>query len=80
MEKQIFRLITVLLIYFLDAHSVRAENIPGFSQDGLARIRAVLGQEIAKQELPGAVVILARDGKIILHEAIGNRNGTDQES
>ncbi len=77
MEKQIFRLITVLLIYFLDAHSVRAENIPGFSQDGLARIRAVLGQEIAKQELPGAVVILARDGKIILHEAIGNRNGTE---
>ena len=71
MEKPIFRLISVLFIFFLDTHSIRAENIPGFSRDGLARIRAVLGQEVAKQELPGAVVILARDGKIIFHEATG---------
>ena len=77
MEKQTFRFIYVVLIIFLSAHSVRAENIPGFSQDGLARIRTVLGREVAKQELPGAVVILAHDGKIIFHEAIGNRDGAE---
>ncbi len=77
MDKQTFRLIYVVLIIFLSTHSVRAENIPGFSQDGLARIHTVLGREVAKQELPGAVVILAREGKIIFHEAIGNRDGAE---
>ncbi|MCZ6863780.1 MAG: serine hydrolase [Alphaproteobacteria bacterium] len=77
MDKQTFRFIYVVFIIFLGTQSVRAENIPGFSQDGLARIRTVLGREVAKQELPGAVVILARDGKIIFHEAIGNRDGAE---
>jgi len=76
-DKQAFRLINLVFIFFLSTHSVRAENIPGYSQDGLARILTVLGREVAKQELPGAVVILARDGKIIFHEAIGNRNGAE---
>ncbi len=77
MDKQTFRLISLVIIFFLSTHSVRAENIPGYSQDGLARILTVLGREVAKQELPGAVVILARDGKIIFHEAIGNRDGAE---
>ena len=77
MENQSIRLIYVVLIIFLNTNSVRAENIPGFSQDGMVRIRTVLGREVAKQELPGAVVILARDGKIVFHEAIGNRDGAE---
>ncbi len=46
----------------------------GFDPDRLARIGTVLNQEIAQGRLPGAVIAVARDGKLVLFEAYGFRD------
>jgi CubicO group peptidase (beta-lactamase class C family) len=67
----------VAVIFF--AVSARAESIPGLTDNGLAQIREQIQQDVEAQKIPGAVVLLARDGKIIFHEAFGNRTGTRTE-
>lgn len=46
----------------------------GFDPDRLARIGTVLNQEVAQGRLPGAVLAIARDGKLVLFEAYGFRD------
>jgi len=43
----------------------------GFSPERLARIRPVIQGEIDKKLYPGAVMLVARQGRIIYHESIG---------
>ncbi|MCE9641292.1 MAG: beta-lactamase family protein [Betaproteobacteria bacterium] len=43
----------------------------GFSAEGLARIDRFYADEIAKDRVPGAVVAIARDGKLAYYKAIG---------
>ncbi len=43
----------------------------GFSPRGLARIVEVLDREIARQTMPGAVVMIGRHGKLACCEALG---------
>jgi uncharacterized protein YbbC (DUF1343 family)/CubicO group peptidase (beta-lactamase class C family) len=43
------------------------------SHDQLARMDAVIAESIAKRELPGAVVLVSRKGKVVWHKAYGNR-------
>ena len=43
----------------------------GMSAERLGRISAVLKKEIADGKLPGAVVMVARKGKIVYSDAIG---------
>jgi CubicO group peptidase (beta-lactamase class C family) len=48
----------------------------GFSVERLGRLEAVLRADIAKRQIPGAVVLIARHGKIAYFEALGERDPT----
>ena len=43
----------------------------GFSQAGLARMDDFFAREIAAKRVPGAVVAVARDGKLVHYKAYG---------
>ncbi len=47
----------------------------GFSAPRTATLLATLQDEINRQRLPGAVVLIARHGKLAVHEALGYQNG-----
>ncbi len=51
----------------------RAEDL-GFSSAGIERLRAALNARIAEGHIPGAVALIARHGRIALHEAFGVRD------
>jgi CubicO group peptidase (beta-lactamase class C family) len=46
----------------------------GFSADRLRRIDSVFHSEVDEQRLPGAVVVVARNGQVVLNEAYGFRD------
>jgi CubicO group peptidase (beta-lactamase class C family) len=46
----------------------------GFSSARLARIGSVLNQDIADGRLPGAVLLIARNGKLVYFDAFGYRD------
>ena len=46
----------------------------GFDPTRSARLLDTLQAEVAKGRLPGAVALIARKGKVVLHEAIGQRD------
>ena len=48
----------------------------GFSQQGLARMDDFFAREIAAKRVPGAVVAVARDGKLVLYKAYGQLDPT----
>lgn len=43
------------------------------SPEHLGRMDAVIAESIAKRELPGAVVLVSRKGRVVWHKAYGNR-------
>jgi len=43
----------------------------GFSRERLDQVSVVIKEAIARKEFPGAVLLVARKGKIVLHEAYG---------
>ncbi|NDY82581.1 beta-lactamase family protein [Orrella sp. NBD-18] len=46
----------------------------GFSAEGIKRIDAFMKQEIANNQMPGAVLAVAKNGKLVIYEAYGYRN------
>lgn len=46
----------------------------GFSTEGLKRIDAFFKKEIANNQMPGAVLAVAKNGKLVIYEAYGFRN------
>ena len=50
---------------------VTAPEKAGFSKQGLARIDAFFAREIAADRVPGAVIAIARDGKLVHYQAYG---------
>jgi len=48
----------------------------GFSQQGLARLDDFFAREIAAKRVPGAVVAIARDGKLVHYKAYGRLDPT----
>ncbi|MFN3743214.1 MAG: serine hydrolase domain-containing protein [Hyphomicrobiaceae bacterium] len=46
----------------------------GFAPDGLRRIAETLSADIEKGQIPGAVLLIARRGKIVFAEALGFRD------
>ena len=68
--------VTVLL--HIAAPDVRAQSLPsaapetvGLSGERLAQITKVFGAEVEQGKLPGAVVAVARRGKLVYFEAVG---------
>jgi uncharacterized protein YbbC (DUF1343 family)/CubicO group peptidase (beta-lactamase class C family) len=52
---------------------IASPSSQGFSAERLARMDAVISESIARKELPGAVVIVGRHGKIVWRKAYGAR-------
>ena len=74
-----FRFLTLALVsVFL--HNAYAFQLPsalpasvGVSAERLARMETVIAESISKKELPGAVVLVGRHGKIVWRKAYGAR-------
>ena len=69
-----------LIVTALAAPAVQAQTTPlpmttateaGFSEAGLARIDRFFEREIAQNRVPGAVVAIARDGKLVYYKSFG---------
>jgi CubicO group peptidase (beta-lactamase class C family) len=67
-----------VLFVSISLHSGGAQTLPaaapeaaGLSSERLANIRRVFSDEIGKGKLPGAVVAIARKGKLVYFEAFG---------
>src|ERR1041384_3240713 len=66
-----------LILFLSQAFSQQFPIVPaaaaGMSTERLARMDAVIAASIEKKELPGAVVLVARHGKIVWRKAYGAR-------
>jgi len=81
MKKTIVAIATMIASLAFSSVAVTAANaapLPeakpddvGFSQTGLARMDDFFAREIAAKRVPGAVVAVARDGKLVLYKAYG---------
>ncbi len=81
MKKTITTILLVLLTIPLSAQSNSPKNTSplseaspesvGISAERLAKIDAMLKSAIAENQVPGAVALIARNGKIIFHNAYG---------
>jgi CubicO group peptidase (beta-lactamase class C family) len=58
---------------------VTAPEKVGFSKEGLARIDQFFAREIAADRVPGAVIAIARDGKLVHYKAYGALNKSTGE-
>jgi CubicO group peptidase (beta-lactamase class C family) len=71
-------LFAVLFVLFLIPGLCRAESLgyakpeeAGFSREKLDRIVSTLNDDVAKGTIPGATLLIARNGKVALYEAVG---------
>jgi CubicO group peptidase (beta-lactamase class C family) len=77
--KHLLRL-AALSVFFVSAHALCATADPlprgdparhGFSAAGLQRIDRFFADEIARDRIPGAVVAIARQGRLVYYKAMG---------
>jgi uncharacterized protein YbbC (DUF1343 family) len=52
----------------------------GMSAERLAQIEAIVNESIGKRELPGAVVLVARHGRVVYRRALGHRAVQPQQA
>ena len=75
---------STLLVSFATAAAtplpVAAPEKVGFSTEGLARIDAFFAREIAADRVPGAVIAIARDGKLVYYKSFGYLNKASGEA
>lgn len=50
----------------------------GMSSERLARVKAYFDQEVEDGRLPGGVIAVARQGKLVMHEAFGVQNPNEE--
>src|SRR5580765_7996619 len=70
------RLIIALALLVAPVRAQLPAAVPasqGFAAERLARMDEVIAESIAKKELPGAVVLVGRHGKVVWHKAYGAR-------
>ena len=61
----------VAIVTSMAATGAAAQMVEGFSQERLGRIAGVMKAEIEKGTVPGAVTLIARNGKVVHFEAHG---------
>jgi len=66
--------IAVLLLGLVAPALAQSPEEAGLSSSGLKRLADRLNEGVAKGEIPGAVVLVARNGKIAMFEAFGYRD------
>ena len=74
LQKISFAIVTLLASAAAGAATplpVSAPEKVGFSKEGLARIDQFFAREIAADRVPGAVIAIARDGKLVHYKAYG---------
>jgi len=68
-------LIALFLIYsnhlFAQNLSITNSPVPGISQERIAKLDAMLDEAIQKEQVPGLVAMVVKDGKIVYHSAKG---------
>src|SRR3954453_22564555 len=71
-------MMAVAFVAGIAANAANAAPLPeakpddvGFSQQGLARLDDFFAREIAAKRVPGAVVAIARNGKLVQYKAYG---------
>jgi CubicO group peptidase (beta-lactamase class C family) len=71
-------LLSLVLVWLAGAAIAHAQGLPtakpeqvGLSSERLARITEMLGDNIAKGDIPGAVLLIARHGKAAYFESLG---------
>jgi CubicO group peptidase (beta-lactamase class C family) len=74
-----FRVASAVLFLGISVSAIAQQPLPagdaakqGFSKEGLARIDAFWAREIEAGRIPGAVVAVARDGKLVHYKAYGH--------
>jgi len=72
MKSPILILLSALLVPAAPPAAVPSTG--GVDAERLARVRPSMDALVRKGEIPGAVMLLARHGKIVLHEAVGYRD------
>src|ERR1700761_8674238 len=67
-----------VILFGLASVGAPAQDLPsvppaseGFSPERLAAIRTVIKKEVDADRMPGAVMMIARDGKLVYSEAVG---------
>ncbi|MBX2873615.1 MAG: beta-lactamase family protein [Saprospiraceae bacterium] len=88
MKRQFFILFLILPVFSWAQTSSTQKSLPlssaspesvGMSAERLARIDKICEQAIANGDIPGAVVLVARKGKIVHHKAFGTADGEAKE-
>ncbi len=79
--KHLCYVVLIIVSYAVNAQTKSIQNSPpltsaspesvGMSSERLARIDNMLQESIEKNEIPGAVALVARNGKIVYHKAFG---------
>jgi CubicO group peptidase (beta-lactamase class C family) len=64
---------------FAEQPTAAEPKVGGFSSAGLARIDAYLTNEIAENKIPGAVMMIQRDGKTVYFSSFGVRDPATKE-
>ncbi len=89
MKKTITAFLLTLLTITLSAQTKSTQTSPalsetspenvGMSPERLAKIDAMLQKAIAEDQVPGAVALIARNGKIIFHKAYGMADNQEKK-
>jgi CubicO group peptidase (beta-lactamase class C family) len=64
---------------FAEEATIAQPNAGGFSSEGLARLDAYLKNEIAENKIPGAIMMIQRDGKTVYFSSFGVRDPGTKE-
>lgn len=88
--KSCFTTIALALVLTAGAQTKSARKSPplseaspesvGMSSERLARIDSLMHQAVAQNQIPGAVALVARNGKIVYHKAFGMANNEKGEA
>ena len=76
-----------ILVGLLVVAAAQAQTLPtagkpedvGISSDRLARVRRQMQADVEAKRIPGAVLLIARNGKVASFEAVGFQERTSQK-